>query len=133
MKLSIRPKEIKNLHLKNERKRKQAVSRMKFDDDGFTLIYDGHQEEGRQLLNYHYYYYSLSDLLLRMTLYIYCMTLIYYYYLASIILYTLKLEKECLQLYVTECSAVTLCVLLYMYATTKMCFWSHTQQLFMTN
>jgi len=70
MKLSIRPKEIKNLHLKNERKRKQAVSRMKFDDDGFTLIYDGHQEEGRQLLNYHYYY-SLSDLLLRMTLYIY--------------------------------------------------------------
>ena len=72
MKLSIRPKEIKNLHLKNERKRKQAVSRMKFDDDGFTLIYDGHQEEeGRQLLNYHYHYYSLSDLLLRMTLYIY--------------------------------------------------------------
>merc|ERR1712018_1020409 len=100
-------------------KRKQAVSRMKFDDDGFTLIYDGHQEEDRQLLNYHYYY-SLSDLLLRMTL-------IYYYYLASIILYTVKLEKECA--FNSLCNRVlccySVCVLLYMYYATKMCFWSH--------
>ena len=105
---------------------------MKFDDDGFTLIYDGHQEEGRQLLNYHYYY-SLSDLLLRMTLYIYCMTLIYYYYLASIILYTVKLEKECA--YTTLCNRVLFC---YSVCTTVyVCHHENvflvTQQLFMTN
>ena len=47
------------------------------------------------------------------------MTLIYYYYLASIILYTVKLEKECA--YNSLCNRV-----LYMYYATKMCFWSHT-------